>query len=131
MLTLHLFDSALPRSSVKKEKVKVSIQGKKVLQISGEWTKEEEAAGDTWHRAERKRGAFRRRFRLPKNGDVERVTCSMENGVLTVTVPKKEAPQAASRAIAITWILVIKSTLLFVNNSYAVVTGSANPHSSV
>ncbi|XAR48617.1 hypothetical protein NMG60_11031496 [Bertholletia excelsa] len=43
-----------------------------------------------WHRVERRRGSFTRRFRLPENANLDEVKCGLENGVLTVTVPKKE-----------------------------------------
>lgn len=75
---------------MRKEEVKVELEEGNVLRISGDWRKEEEQATDTWHRAERKRGRFVRRFRLPENVNVEEINCSLENGLLQVTVPKKE-----------------------------------------
>ncbi|KAL1300795.1 hypothetical protein AAHE18_18G206700 [Arachis hypogaea] len=62
------------------------IKEGRVLQISGERSKEKEDKGDMWHRIERSL----RRFRLPENAKLEQVKASMENGVLTVTVPKEE-----------------------------------------
>ncbi|URE22970.1 hypothetical protein MUK42_37801 [Musa troglodytarum] len=38
---------------------------------------------------ERSSGKFSRRFRLPENAKVHQAKTSMENGVLTVTVPKE------------------------------------------
>lgn len=35
-------------------------------------------------------GKFMRRFQLPDNVDPSRITANVENGVLTVVVPKKE-----------------------------------------
>ena len=36
-------------------------------------------------------GKFMRRFQLPDNVDPSRISANVENGVLTVVVPKKEA----------------------------------------
>ncbi|XP_038984705.1 16.9 kDa class I heat shock protein 2-like [Phoenix dactylifera] len=84
----HIFKADLP--GVKKEEVKVEVEEGRVLQISGERSKEKEEKNDKWHRVERSSGKFLRRFRLPENAKVDRVEASMENGVLTVTVPKEE-----------------------------------------
>ncbi|THU50662.1 hypothetical protein C4D60_Mb06t22650 [Musa balbisiana] len=46
---------------------------------------EEEEKGDTWHWVERRRRSFSRRFQLPENANMARITCTMENGVLAVT----------------------------------------------
>ncbi|GAB2222573.1 hypothetical protein Droror1_Dr00016692 [Drosera rotundifolia] len=82
----HVFRADLP--GIKKEEVKVEVEEGKVLQISGERTKEQEEKTDTWHRVERSSGRFLRRFRLPEDVKVEEVKAKMEDGVLTVTVPK-------------------------------------------
>ncbi|KAJ8427544.1 hypothetical protein Cgig2_019963 [Carnegiea gigantea] len=82
----HIFKADLP--GVKKEEVKVEVDDGRVLQISGERRKEMEEKKDTWHRVERSSGNFLRRFRLPENVKMEEIKASMENGVLTVTVPK-------------------------------------------
>ncbi|MQL87306.1 hypothetical protein Taro_019848 [Colocasia esculenta] len=85
----HVFKADLP--GVNKEEVKVEVEEGRILQISGQRSKEKEEKTDTWHRVERSGGSFVRRFRLPENAQVDQVKASMENGVLTVTVPKEEA----------------------------------------
>ncbi|KAJ6385073.1 hypothetical protein OIU77_028301 [Salix suchowensis] len=85
----HVFKADLP--GLRKEEVKVQIEDDRVLQISGERNVEKEDKNDTWHRVERSSGKFMRRFRLPENTKMNQVKASMENGVLTVTVPKEEA----------------------------------------
>ncbi|WOK91604.1 16.9 kDa class I heat shock protein 1 [Canna indica] len=90
----HIFAAEIP--GVRKEEVKVEVEEGNILRISGERSKEQEDKGDTWHRVERRRGQFSRRFRLPENANMEDVKCTLENGVLTVAIPKKEQ-QAAPR----------------------------------
>ncbi|CAH8267620.1 unnamed protein product [Arabidopsis lyrata] len=82
----HVFKADLP--GLKKEEVKVEVEDGNILQISGERSSENEEKSDKWHRVERSSGKFIRRFRLPENAKVEEVKASMENGVLSVTVPK-------------------------------------------
>ncbi|CAN6471522.1 unnamed protein product [Victoria cruziana] len=95
----HVFKADLP--GMRKEEVKVEIEEGSVLQISGRRNKEVEEKNDHWHRVERSSGEFLRRFRLPENAKVEQVRAAMENGVLTVTVPKAEAKKPDVRSIEI------------------------------
>ncbi|EXB57413.1 hypothetical protein L484_016466 [Morus notabilis] len=75
----HIFRADVP--GVRKEEVKVHVEDGNILQI------------DTWHRVERRRGSFVRRFRLPDNANLDDIKCSLEDGVLSVMVPKKETDQ--------------------------------------
>ncbi|XP_042477291.1 16.9 kDa class I heat shock protein 3-like [Macadamia integrifolia] len=98
----HIIRLDLP--GVKKDEVGVHVEEGNVLRISGKWSnKEEEHKDDKWHRVERQRGTFVRRFRLPENANIDGVKCSMENGVLSVEVPKNvtQAPDKEGRAINI------------------------------
>uniref|UniRef100_A0A803M3L7 SHSP domain-containing protein n=1 Tax=Chenopodium quinoa TaxID=63459 RepID=A0A803M3L7_CHEQI len=69
--------------------------------ISGERNREQEEKNDTWHRVERSSGKFLRRFRLPENAKIEEIKANMENGVLTVTVPKVEEKKPQLKSIDI------------------------------
>ncbi|KAH7280911.1 hypothetical protein KP509_36G020500 [Ceratopteris richardii] len=83
----HVFKVNLP--GLARDDVRIQVEDGRILQISGEIKGEEEAATDRWYRAERpQRGTFQRRFRLPENANLDEVKASMENGVLTVRVPK-------------------------------------------
>ncbi|KAH7331932.1 hypothetical protein KP509_20G058300 [Ceratopteris richardii] len=96
----HIYKANLPGLS--KDEVKVQGEEGRVLQISRERRKEEATQGEKWHRVERVHGSFLRRFRLPENVKVEEVKAGMENGVLTVTVPKMQKPSAKTIDITCT-----------------------------
>ena len=59
------------------------------LTIKGERRFDREA-GNGYHRVERSYGAFTRSFTLPDTIDPEKVDAKFANGVLTITVAKKE-----------------------------------------
>ncbi|OIW01410.1 hypothetical protein TanjilG_25706 [Lupinus angustifolius] len=88
--TAHVFRADLP--GVNKEDLKVQVEEGNILQISGEKVKEQEQEDQNrkWHRVERRRGCFKRRFRLPENVNMDEIGCTLKDGVLTVSVPKLE-----------------------------------------
>lgn len=96
-------------TGLSKEDVKVEVDKGRVLQISGKWKAEEELIdekenknlGMKWHRVERNRGNFCRKFRLPQNIKADQVKASMENGVLIVTIPKEDVKKPFSKLIEI------------------------------
>jgi HSP20 family protein len=60
------------------------------LTLKGERRFEEQRNGKGFHRIERSYGSFVRAFSLPETVDPEKVKADYKNGVLTVTLPKKE-----------------------------------------
>jgi HSP20 family protein len=61
-----------------------------VLTLTGERPALPEAEGTRIQLTERRFGAFKRRFALPKDADGERVSAEFKNGVLTISVPKRD-----------------------------------------
>jgi HSP20 family protein len=60
------------------------------LTLKGERRFEEDQNSKGFHRIERSYGTFTRAFSLPETVDGEKVKADYKNGVLTVTLPKKE-----------------------------------------
>eukprot|EP00270_Netrium_digitus_P003038 TRINITY_DN1342_c0_g1_i5.p1 TRINITY_DN1342_c0_g1~~TRINITY_DN1342_c0_g1_i5.p1 ORF type:complete len:151 (+),score=38.20 TRINITY_DN1342_c0_g1_i5:206-658(+) len=89
--TAYSFVADLP--GLKREEVKVQVVDGNVLSISGERTREEKESNAKYHRVERSTGKFVRRFRLPQDSDLGKITAAAEHGVLTVTVPKVPPPE--------------------------------------
>ncbi|KAK7319729.1 hypothetical protein RJT34_04454 [Clitoria ternatea] len=88
----HVFKADI--TGMKKEEVKVEVEDGRVLQIRGERIMEKEDTSNACHRVERSSGKFMRSFTLPANAKMDRVSASMEDGVLIVTVPKQHETQA-------------------------------------
>ncbi|CAA0812396.1 17.6 kDa class I heat shock protein 3 [Striga hermonthica] len=95
----HVFKVDVP--GLKKEEVKVEVEDRSILQISGERSKEQEEKNDKWHRVERRSDKFLRRCKLSENAKLAEVKAAMENGVLTVIVPKEEVKKPEVKAIDI------------------------------
>lgn len=72
-----------------KEDLTVRIQGK-YLEISGT-RKADTPAGYKAHRLERRAANFTRSFTLPSEVNAEKVEATLQNGILTLTLPKSEA----------------------------------------
>jgi HSP20 family protein len=74
---------------LKKEDIEVSIQDG-ILVIRGEKKEEAERKGNGAVRTERFYGSFHRAVSLPAAVDDAKVKASYKNGVLELTLPKKE-----------------------------------------
>ncbi len=64
-----------------------------VLTIKGERVDEKEEDKEGYHRIERVRGSFYRRFSLPDTADASGIEAKGENGVLMITIPKQQKAQ--------------------------------------
>ena len=60
------------------------------LYVKGERKFEKEVKEQNYHRVERSYGTFARSFSLPNSVDADKVAANFKDGVLTLTMPKKE-----------------------------------------
>ncbi len=73
----------------RREAIKVTFEHN-TLSIEGERQVDSEVPGDRYHRMERQYGAFRRSFTLPTSVDTAKAQASYQDGVLTITLPRRE-----------------------------------------
>lgn len=72
--------------------IKVQVEDENILTISGERKREEEQ-DVKYIRMERRVGKFMRKFTLPDDSNMEAISATCHDGVLSVTVPKLPPPE--------------------------------------
>ncbi|KAH7557032.1 hypothetical protein ACOSP7_026405 [Xanthoceras sorbifolium] len=93
----HIFKIDVPGLS--KESIKVHVEEGNILVIKGEGIKEEanekEKKESVLHVNERGtgKGEFSREIELPENVKLDHIKAHVENGVLTIVVPKDSTPK--------------------------------------
>lgn len=73
----------------KKDNVKISLHDNQLVVEAAREEKKEEHEG-TVYRCERYSGSYRRNLILPENADLNKIVAKMEDGVLSLSIPKKE-----------------------------------------
>ena len=83
----YSIDIELP--AVAAEDVNVSVKDG-LLTVTGERKAEKETEDKKVHRVERQYGKFTRSFRLPEDADEEKIDAKSKDGVLYLTIDKRE-----------------------------------------
>lgn len=83
----YKIDLAVPGMEKKDFRVEVDNG---ILTVSGERKEESTAEGDVYTRREFHYGSFMRSFNLPGGADGEKVSASYKDGILSITVGKRE-----------------------------------------
>ena len=101
--TAYLLELAAP--GLNKEDFKLNVQANRlVISAKKEAVKEQEEKIENSVKYTRKEFSFtdfQRAFTLPKNVDASKVEATYTNGILTVSVPKKEEEKVKSFEIAV------------------------------
>ena len=87
--TEKTYEITLEVPGLKPEELSVEMKHGE-LYVSGEKKEEKEEKGKTFHRVERRYGAFRRVIPLPEAVGEKEVQAEFHEGVLKITLPKKE-----------------------------------------
>lgn len=74
---------------VKQENIYIEVTGK-TLTIKGERKHEEEKKEKNYHRVERFYGSYSRTVTLPDYADMDKIKAEYKNGVLELSIPKRE-----------------------------------------
>jgi HSP20 family protein len=77
------------------EDLEISVTGHR-LTVKGETKAEAGSEGKDWVIRERRYGKFMRSITLPERAEADKAEAEFENGVLTLTVPKREEAKAKS-----------------------------------
>lgn len=91
-------DFAVP--GFKKEDFKIQVE-KDTLTVSAEKKTEEVDQAKKYSRKEFNYTSFQRSFTLPKSADLNRIGASYNEGILQVSIAKKEEEKAVSKAIEV------------------------------
>jgi len=86
-----VLEAELP--GMKREDFELSVENN-VITLRGERQFEKNEDSDNYHRVERSYGSFTRSFTLPQTVSAEGATAEYKNGVLRVTLPKREEAKA-------------------------------------
>jgi len=96
------FEMSLVAPGLRKEDLKLNVTNESLTityEHNEEQREENKAAG--WLRKEYKMQSFSRTFNLGDSVDVDKISASYGNGILHVTLPKKEEARRASRTIEV------------------------------
>jgi HSP20 family protein len=86
-----VLEAELP--GMKREDFELSVENN-VITLRGERQFEKKDESDNYHRVERAYGSFTRSFTVPNTVSAEGATADYRNGVLRVTLPKREETKA-------------------------------------
>ena len=86
-----VLEAELPGMS--RDDFELSIENN-VITLSGQRKFEKRAEGDNYHRVERSYGSFTRSFTLPQTVTADGAKAEFNNGILTVTLAKREETKA-------------------------------------
>ena len=85
---------------VKKEDISVKIENN-VLTLKGERKSKEEVKKEDYYKMESSFGSFMRSFTVPQNVDIENIHAENKDGVLEITLPKKELKSGTTKQITV------------------------------
>jgi HSP20 family protein len=83
---------------IKKDDIKIDLS-ENILTITGEKKRKEKVEKEDYYRYERSFGSFVRRFELPRDMDMEKISAHFEDGVLELRIPMKEAEKKHKKIV--------------------------------
>jgi HSP20 family protein len=94
------YEMQIAAPGVRKEDLKLNINDK-TLTIAYEAASENKESDEKWLRHEFKVRSFKRSFTLSDKIDGDKISAAFENGILTVSLPKKETALVSNKTIEI------------------------------
>lgn len=90
------FELALAAPGMHKDDFTINLENN-ILTVCSEMEDEKREEGKNYTRKEFYYGSFSRSFTLPKTIDLEKIRADYENGILKITLPKKEEAKLDTR----------------------------------
>jgi HSP20 family protein len=84
----------------KKEDLNLEVDGNKLI-VSAEISQEVDDSGENYSRKEFSYGSFTRSFTLPREVDVDKISASSNDGVLSISIPKPESKKKKVKKISL------------------------------
>ena len=94
------FQIEMAAPGLKKEDFKINLD-KNILTISSEKKEEKKEEGKKYNKREFSYGSFTRAFTLPDSADYAKIDAAYTDGVLTVSIAKREEAKFQSRSITL------------------------------
>jgi HSP20 family protein len=95
------YDLHVVAPGLKKEDFKINVE-KNILSISFEQQEEKESSNEgKWLRSEYKMRSFKRNFTMNEKVETGKISAKYADGVLLVTLPKKEVSEPTTHEIAV------------------------------
>ncbi len=88
--TENAISFSLELAGISEDEIDISISGD-TLTVRGERKMDREVQKESYHRIERAYGNFARHFNVPPGMETGKVSASFKNGVLTISIPRKQA----------------------------------------
>ena len=85
---------------IAKSDIEVKVEGNNLI-LSGNRYIDKSEKNEKFHYNERRFGTFSRSFKLPKTIKEEKITAKLDNGVLSIVIPKAEDAIKSDRLIAV------------------------------
>lgn len=98
--TADQYELHLLAPGLNKEDFKIDVD-KNLLTISFEHKEESKETDEKWIRQEFKMSSFKRSFSLNEKIDAAAIKATYQNGILNVSLPKKEKEEAKAMSIAV------------------------------
>jgi HSP20 family protein len=83
------FELDIAAPGLKKDDFKINLENN-IMTISAEFEDQKREEGKNYSRKEFYYGSFSRAFTLPKTIDLDKIKADYENGILKISLPKKE-----------------------------------------
>jgi len=85
---------------IEKSNIEVKVEENNLILIANRYIDKSDT-NEKFHYNERRSGTFSRSFKLPKSVKEEKITAKLDNGVLSIVIPKAEDAIKSNRLITV------------------------------